>query len=344
MRMLIKGDARAIPLVDGCVQTCITSPPYFGLRQYPDARQIGLERSPDEYVASIVEVFREVRRVLRSDGTVWLNLGDGYAGGGKGGGGSFMAERKDAAWQARSSVNGWRSAPAGMKSKDLLGIPWMVAFALRADGWYLRSEITWCKTAPMPESCCDRPTSATEKVFLLSKSARYYWDADAVRNPVSVAMLGEVADGYNGTATKFFEAAGVQNASTVKSRIIANARKRLDKQRGHSKRHAGFNDRWDQMTKEEQTALGSNMRNWMVLGPDPYPENHFATFPRDLVEPFILAGAPLGGLVLDCFTGSGTVGEMCSRTGRRFVGVDLSYQDLAKQRTAQRGLMFAEAR
>lgn len=356
--MLIRGDARHLPLIDGCVQTCITSPPYFGLRQYPDPKQIGLEPTPDDYIAQLVAVAREVRRVLKDDGTFWLNLGDGYAAGGKGGGGSFMAERKDAAWQSRSAVNGWRSAPEGMKAKDLMGIPWMVAFALRADGWYLRSDIIWAKPNPMPESVTDRPTKSHEYLFLLTKSAKYYYDAAAIYEPYAESTLREADEGYDGLGLKDYAGAGVQNPSDTKRRIIDGI-KRKNEQSG-DRRKEGFNDRWDARTNlhrnaaadaeasgragyQQATGAGRNKRTVWTIPTQPVTDAHFATFPEALVEPCILAGAPMGGLVLDPFTGTGTVGVVAARLGRRFVGVDLSYQDLAARRTAQRGLPLLSA-
>ena len=188
--MIHVGDALTIlrTMPDKSVHCIVTSPPYWGLRDYGVEGQLGLERTPEDYLSRMVEVFREARRVLRSDGTAWVNMGDSYASGGKGGGGSFMAERAEAAWQKRSSLNGWRSAPPGLKHKDLVGIPWRLALALQADDWYLRADIIWHKPNPMPESVTDRPTKSHEYIFLLSKSAHYHYDAEAVR---------EVADPEN---------------------------------------------------------------------------------------------------------------------------------------------------
>lgn len=282
MTCIIGNCLDVLPTIEaGSVQCVVTSPPYWGLRDYGVAGQLGLEATPTEFVARMVDVFREVRRVLRDDGTLWLNLGDSYYGGNKGNSGPLRPGDKQStnigSWSTRRRDSGTLSPTrtggcSDLKVKDLCGIPWRVAFALQADGWYLRSEITWCKRSPMPESVTDRPTSATEKIFLLTKSESYFYDADSVRNPPSVAMLRQVAEGYNGHATKLFEGTGAQDASGVKSRIIEGARKRVDKQRGHSRRHAGFNDRWDSMTKEEQMACGSNMRNYWLVGPEPYPE------------------------------------------------------------------------
>ena len=317
---VIRADARALPLVDGCIDCCITSPPYFGLRDYGHAGQIGLEATPDAYVASLVEVFREVRRVMKDSACLWLNLGDSYAGSGQ---------------RRRNGV----MAVSGYKPKDLLGIPWRVAFALQADGWYLRSDIIWAKPNPMPESVTDRPTKAHEYVFLLTKSARYYYDADAIAEPVSDVMFAQMEQGYDGLGLKDYEAAGVQNPSSVKARIIGNARKRADrfvgnKHNGETSQHSDGSIYTGTFTRNKRTV-------WMIPTM-PYAGAHFATMPEKLVEPCILAGCPLGGLVLDPFLGSGTVGAVAARLGRRLVGTDLSYQPLAQKRTAQRGLMFAQ--
>jgi DNA modification methylase len=355
-------------LPESFVQCCVTSPPYWGLRNYGHEKQIGQEPTPEKFVENLVSVFKEVFRVLRDDGTLWLNLGDSYSSGGRTTqvAPTLRTTAKDSASGKHSNLNGLccrPGSPDNCKPKDLIGIPWMIAFALRSDGWYLRSEITWCKKAPMPESVTDRPTTATEKLFLLTKSPDYYYDSDAVRNPPSEAMLKQVVEGYNGQATKLFEDNGVQNASDVKSRIIANARKRIaaghgggkqnpgngdktfgdgrgnyglrpDKQRGHSSRHAGFNDRWDWMTKEEQMACGSNMRNYWLLGPEPFSEAHFATFPSEIPRRCILAGTKPGDLVLDPFGGSGTTGMVALELARKAILIELNpeYAAMADQR------------
>ena len=220
-------------LPDKSVHSCVTSPPYFGLRDYGHDGQMGLEPTPDEFVAGMVEVFREVRRVLRDDGTLWLNIGDSYA-----------ANRGYQVPDSKHCDVG-NSAPTradklGCKPKDLIGIPWMLAFALRADGWYLRQDIIWSKPNPMPESVRDRCTKAHEYIFMLSKSARYHYDAAAIRTPASAALLQQVRDGYKGQDTKPFAVGGAQPASGTKARIIEGARKKLDKQRGHGRRHEGF--------------------------------------------------------------------------------------------------------
>lgn len=238
----------------GSIQTCVTSPPYWGLRDYGDEGQLGLEPTPEQYVENLVAVFREVRRVLRDDGTVWLNLGDSYASGEIG--------RHDGGREGRTlgKVQGGRMqrrVQSGVKPKDLVGIPWRVAFALQADGWWLRSDIIWAKPNPMPESVTDRPTCAHEYIFLLSKSARYFYDADAIR---------EEDSGLN-SGTGF-----------------------VGRQAGSTNHHPGTGGGG---RKERWIASGSrNKRSVWTITTQPYPEAHFATFPPKLIEPCILAGSP----------------------------------------------------
>jgi DNA modification methylase len=326
-------------LPDQSVQCVVTSPPYFGLRDYGVDGQIGLERTPAEYVEKMVAVFREVRRVLRDDGTLWLNLGDSYAGGGRGGNPPDSPHQKQKT-NAGTVINGMQhrklEVPDGLKAKDLIGIPWRVAFALQADGWYLRQDIIWAKPNPMPESVRDRCTKAHEYIFMLTKSPKYYYDADAIKNPPSDALLKQVAEGYNGADTKDYAESGAQSASGTKVRIIENARKKVDKQRGHSRRHDGFNDRWDQMTKAEQRALGSNKRSVWAVTTKPFKGAHFATFPPDLIEPCILAGSKPGDVVLDPFGGSGTTALVANKHGRNAILIELNpaYATMARKRLA----------
>jgi len=317
-------------LPDESVNCCITSPPYWGLRDYGHSDQIGQEPTPEQYVASLVAVFTEVRRVLRADGTLWLNLGDSYAGGGRGGGSPDCKQRTNVG----SLVAPSPKIP-GLKPKDLIGIPWMVAFALRSAGWWLRSEIIWHKPNPMPESVTDRPTCAHEKLFLLAKSADYYCDMAAIREPASPSLIKQVEEGYNGEALKDYLSASVQDASATKARIIGNARKRIDKQRGHGRRHEGFNERYDNLTPAEQNLLGSNKRNVWTVAPANFREAHFATYPPALIAPCVLAGCPVGGVVLDPFGGSGTTGMVALEYGRRAVLCELNpdYVALIHQRT-----------
>ena len=371
--MIIRADARALPLREACVDCVVTSPPYWNLRDYGTARwdggdescthsknraggissstldggkattnhqqeasyrdrcglcgavrvdpQLGLEPTPDAYVAALVGVFREVARVLKDSGTVWLNLGDSYAGGGgyapnapcnqrRAAGESWGAMNRFAVAQgeARAKANpGY--VPAGLKPKDLVGIPWRVAFALQADGWYLRSDIIWHKPNPMPESVTDRPTKAHEYVFLLTRSARYFYDAAAIME----TAIPESEQRYR-TAFSQFSGGSVVTGQQTRGSQAATV-----------------------------TWTGQrNKRTVWTLPTMPYAGAHFATMPEALVEPCILAGCPLGGLVLDPFLGSGTVGAVAERLGRRWVGTDLSYQPLSKERTAQRGIRFDE--
>lgn len=304
---------------DGSVQCCVTSPPYFRLRDYGMFGQIGLEATADEYVAKLVAVFREVRRVLRDDGTLWLVVGDSYAG-------SWGAQSRGASDNGTSTILGAakrkgsplsgrqiEGAPkrgsrtgtiraAGCKQKDLYGIPWMLAFALRADGWWLRSEIIWSKPNPMPESVTDRPTSAHEKVFLLAKQARYFYDADAIRE-------GAVSDHRSGNGYARDERESYRNAD-------GSAR--------------------GQMSGWDDVGGSRNRRNVWEIATQPFSGSvpHFATFPPKLVEPCILAGSAEGALVLDPFAGSGTTGVVALRHGRSFVGIELSepYCALARRR------------
>lgn len=272
------------------VQTCVTSPPYFGLRDYGVAGQIGLEQSPDEYVSNLVGVFRLVRDVLADDGTLWLNLGDSYA-----------ANRS---WQAPSTKGGPKHSPAqgfegsssrvpvGLKPKDLIGIPWRVAFALQADGWYLRQDIIWHKPNPMPESVRDRCTKAHEYIFLLSKSAKYYFDCDAIKTPLK--------DNNDTTRKK-------------KARF------------GGADKHEGFGTRIHSGREYFGTADGmANKRSVWSVTTKPYKGAHFATFPADLIEPCVLAGSRPGDIVLDPFMGSGTTAQVAVKHGRHYLGCELN--------------------
>ena len=331
--MILQGDCRAsmASLPAKSVHCVITSPPYFGLRDYGVEGQMGLEPTPDEYVAGMVDVFREVHRVLRDDGTLWLNLGDSYANDGKWGGSTGGKATK--ALHGADGL-GRRKVTTGLKPKDLIGIPWRVAFALQADGWYLRQDIIWSKPNPMPESVRDRCTKAHEYIFMFSKQPKYFYDHEAIKTPPSEALLRQVQEGYNGADTKDYVEGGAQSASGTKARIIQKAREKIDKQRGHSRRHAGFNDRWDAMSFDEQRSLGANKRSVWTVAPKPFREAHFATFPPDLIEPCVLAGCPEGGTVLDPFFGAGTTGLVAEKHGRRYIGCELNpaYIDIAKRR------------
>lgn len=263
------------------VHCCITSPPYWGLRDYGVSGQLGLERTPDGYVSHMVDVFREVRRVLRDDGTLWLNLGDSYAANGISGPQGKTGDRANRTFTARTQPK----MALGLKSKDLVGIPWRVALALQADGWYLRSDIIWSKPNPMPESVTDRPTKAHEYIFLMSKSEKYYYDANAISEAaLSPARKREKLNG--------------ESAVDTKSRGFGS--------------HCGT------------YADGRNKRTVWTLATLPTPDAHFATFPIELPETCLKAGCPEGGTVLDPFAGSGTTGLAAIKNGREFIGVELN--------------------
>lgn len=302
---------------DGIVNTCVTSPPYFGLRDYGHAGQIGLEPTPDEFIAKLVDVFREVRRVLRDDGTLWLNLGDSYSNGG----------RKTRDTDDKLGARGMNMRPNdGAKPKDLLGIPWRVAFALQADGWYLRQDIVWAKPNPMPESVTDRCTKAHEYIFLLSKSPRYYFDQGAMKEDAVGKTLHDLTGpGYAAPG----QAPNSGNRKALRSDIESRHRSQI---RGGQSLQAEPDGR-------------RNRRSVWTVATKPYSGAHFATFPPELIEPCILAGAPAGGVVLDPFFGSGTTGEVSQRLGRQWIGCELNpdYKPLQDERLRQPGLVLQEA-
>lgn len=305
------------------VQTIVTSPPYWALRDYGVAGQIGLEDSAEEYVQRLVSVFRDVSRVLKPDGTLWLNLGDSYAGGGnyRGINSENTLTSKQASNRGARGVSqslGALGKDAGVSAKNLVGIPWRTAFALQADGWILRSDIVWAKPNPMPESVTDRPTRAHEFIFLMVKSKTYYYNADAIKEPYAESTLKQARDGYKGRAKKDYVAAGAQNPSDTKRRIIESVRK--NEQSGYP-RKVGFNDRYDE---NPNIGAGRNKRDVWTITTQPFKGAHFATFPEKLVEPCILAGSRPGDLVLDPFCGSGRAGVVALKHGRNFQGIELN--------------------
>ena len=308
-------------------QMCVTSPPYFGLRDYKHPGQIGLEPTVDEYVAGMVEVFRCVWDVLADDGVLWLNLGDSYA---RTGGTDRRVSTSAKVGSTRNTIDqmGDRTqrAPTGLKHKDLIGIPWRVAFALQADGWYLRQDIIWHKPNPMPESVTDRCTKAHEYIFMLTKKERYYYDHHAIKTPMaqsSVDRLSQDVENQKGSDR-------VPGKTNGPMRAVG----KVDKQRGHSRRHAGFNDRWDAMSKEEQSQGGANKRSVWTVATRPYKGAHFATYPPALIEPCILATSRPGDIVLDPFMGSGTTAQVALQHGRQYMGCELNpeYEGLQRER------------
>lgn len=305
-------------LPEGSAQCCVTSPPYYRLRDYGVPGQIGMEATPEEYVAKLVEVFRQVRRVLRDDGTLWLNLGDSYASKPNGPHG-IPKEGSIAPHVSVRTAHARRSGcvPKGFKHKDLIGIPWRVALALQADGWFLRQDIIWHKPNPMPESVRDRCTKAHEYLFLLSKSARYHYDAEAVKE--------KAVRGYAGSTFTSGKTATHQlgRASNLPRRGARDNFKRAASKRAQAipGQHVGTHR---EERQESSYDLGTrNRRSVWTVATRPFSGAHFAVMPAALVEPCIAAGCPGGGVVLDPFLGSGTVGLVARRLGRQYVGIDL---------------------
>ena len=310
---LLTGDCREVlqTLEPESVHCVVTSPPYFGLRDYGVAGQIGLEPTPEAFTAELVRVFAEVRRVLRKDGTAWLNLGDSYANANPGSGGKcVLAGAGRAMTDARYHAN--KRDISGFKPKDLPGIPWRVAFALQADGWYLRQDIIWSKPNPMPESVTDRCTKAHEYLFLLSKSERYHYDAEAIAEPSIYAP---------GKSTEVERAKGYYDG------------------KWSAPSDGSRNDGSFKAIRETR-----NKRSVWEIATNAYSEAHFATFPPALIEPCILAGCPKGGTVLDPFGGAGTTGLVADRLGRNSILIELNpaYAVMAERRIRNDAGMFAE--
>jgi DNA modification methylase len=289
------------------IHCCVTSPPYFGLRDYGLSGQIGLEKTVEEYVEKMMLLFREVRRVLKKDGTLWLNLGDSYARQA----GDDSTKNPDSGMKtgrtgksAELFKPGCNKPPEGLKQKDLIGIPWRVAFALQADGWYLRQDIIWAKPNPMPESVKDRCTKAHEYIFLMSKSPKYYFDAVAIQEEVTSTK---------GNA-KSFRGGG----SYTGGNSFDNSAEKERETSGNTVNESGM----------------KNKRSVWTVATQSYKEAHFATYPEKLIEPCILAGCPEGGVVLDPFGGSGTTGKVANDNGRRAILLELNpaYADLALKR------------
>ena len=289
----------------GSVDCCVTSPAYWGLRDYGESEQLGLEKTPEEYVANLVAIFKEVKRVLKDDGTLWLNLGDSYAGSGKGSSKSYNKDYHDLG-KVHSNI-----IPQNLKAKDLVGIPFRVAFALQQDGWYLRQDIIWHKPNAMPESVKDRCTKSHEYIFLLSKSAKYYYDYEAIKE--------DSAD-------------------------YENSKKRYETELWSGDKHQSGEYSTDR--KKHSTGIKSfdgkrNKRSVWTVTTKSFKEAHFAVFPPDLIEPCILAGCKEGGIVLDPFAGSGTTGLVATNHNRNAVLCELSrkYIAIAKARISQQGSM-----
>ena len=286
---IICGDTLTVlkTLPDECIDCVVTSPPYWGLRDYGVSGQLGLEKNPEEYVTKMVEVFREVKRVLKKEGTLWLNLGDSYNGGGRGGIGCENASIK------QFTNTGTLTMPKvnlveNLKPKDLVGIPWRVAFSLQAGGWYLRQDIIWAKPNPMPESVTDRCTKSHEYIFLLTKSQKYYFDNEAIQE---------------------------------------NSIHKEDPRAGYGRIHYRGKREGYEGTGQENFVIIKEKRNkrsvWTVTT-KPFKDAHFATFPEDLIKPCILAGCPKDGIALDPFSGAGTTALVSKKLGRNYCGIELN--------------------
>ena len=303
-RLILIGDVRQrlAELPDCSVQCVVTSPPYWGLRDYGHDGQIGLEQTPDEYVAEMVAVFHEVHRVLKDDGTLWLNLGDSYFSTTKGTGGMNPETSPKNAIKGKNNFQAFepirvQSGDLPLKQKDLIGIPWRVAFALQADGWYLRQDIIWHKPNPMPESVRDRCTKSHEYLFMLTKSARYFYDTEAIREKA-----------VTGSWEKMPPIGGVKHVDGNDNNTYSGNQPSLDGKR--------------------------NKRSVWTIPTKPFKGAHFAVMPEALVEPCILAGSKQGDLILDPFLGSGTVAVVAQRHARRWVGCELNpeYVNIIEQR------------
>jgi len=299
----LQGDCRKVlpTLPERSVHCCVTSPPYYGLRDYGAEGQIGLEDTPKKYVENMVEVFRLVRKVLRDDGTLWLNLGDSYAGSGKGRNADGTHQEGGKQGTNKGTIIGTlhkTEVPEGLKPKDLIGIPWRVVFALQADGWYLRSDIIWHKPNCMPESVTDRPTKAHEYIFLLAKSERYYYDHSAIAE---------------------------QAVSGLRVREKANGECAIDTKKCGSNSCCGI------------STERRNKRSVWRVATQPYAGAHFAVFPPELIRPCVRAGCPVGGTILDPFGGSGTTALVAEQENRNAVLIELNgdYIRLQKERTAE---------
>lgn len=304
---------REIP--DNSISCCVTSPPYFGLRDYGVAGQIGAEQTPEEYIDKLVEVFREVRRVLRPDGTLWLNIGDSYA---------TRSGNQPPKNTRNSCGHTAKKVPRGYKQKDLIGVPWMLAFALRADGWYLRQDIIWQKPNCMPESVKDRCTKSHEYIFLLSKSPKYYFDAEAISEPIADSSEKRYLQNIEGQEESYRQPN--RNGRAMKAAMPRfGGSKYGDSTSAEARTKSG---------KEYAPRPRKNKRDVWTVSTHGFKGAHFAVFPEELVRPCILAGSPAGGVVIDPFFGSGTVGVVSLKEGRNFIGIEINpeYVDISRDR------------
>lgn len=339
---ILTGDCRDVlrTLPDESVHCVVTSPPYWRQRDYKMAGQLGLEPTPEDYIADLTAIFSDVRRVLRSDGTCWINIGDKWASGGNGGGGKWMVERGHA-WDHAKGAKGWRKPPVGYKDKDLVGLPFMLAFAMRADGWFWRQCNVWAKPNGMPESVQDRSTISHEYVLHFSKRNDYWYDSDAALTPPAPATETRLAQNVDAQAGSARANGGGKTNGPMKAVGRAS-----DKQRGHTRRHAGFNDRWDAKERGDQIANGSNLRSVWWVSPAQYRDAHYAVMPDRIAEICMVAGCPEGGTVLDPFGGAGTTGLVADRLGRNAILIELNpeYAVMAERRIKGDANLLADVR
>jgi DNA modification methylase len=339
---ILQGDCRDVlrTLPDESVHCCVTSPPYWGLRDYGVDGQIGLEQSINEHMAALVEVFRACRRVLRDDGTLWVNYGDAYAGGGNGGGGSFAIDGIANAAHADKNIAGKRGAiryPAGFKPKDRMLLPARLAIALCDDGWWLRDEIIWHKPNPMSSPGRGRTTPAHEMIYMLAKSSRYAFDQESYREPSAVQGWDDgsrVYGGVNKAGANAKHGERTTGRRTGKVKVPGG----WDKgEGGHGTIHRGGRTAAEYV--ETEICDTRNKRSVWTVATKPFGEAHFATFPPDLIKPCILAGCPKGGTVLDPFGGAGTTGLVADRLGRNAILIELNpqYAEIARRRIASDG-------
>ena len=358
------GDCRELlkQMPEQSVQCCVTSPPYWGLRDYGHEDQIGLERTPDDYIQTMVDLFREVRRVLKDDGTLWLNLGDTYSAY-NGGAGPGSRLSKNQTEQRPKLSTGYGLQCKSLKPKDLIGIPWRVALALQADGWWLRQDIIWHKPNPMPESVTDRCTKSHEYIFLMSKSERYFFDSEGIKEDAvcgangSEFHTGKTGEHQQGRSSKKPRGPGNKTHKHTTAYDEGDERHRTKqglvayaKRVRESQPRGSFSGKTEAMADTGQNAFRAivdkrNKRSVWTVTLKPYKGAHFATYPQELIEPCIKAGCPEGGTVLDPFIGSGTTAAVAKRFGRKFVGFELNpnYLALAEKRFVQRGLPFDAA-
>lgn len=374
---ILVGDCRDVlkTLPDESVHCAVTSPPYWGLRNYDVDGQIGLETTLHEHIAATVAVFREVRRVLRKDGTLWLNYGDAYSGGGRGGNPGGSPHQKQRTNAGSLTVRGVKRNP--LKAKDRMLLPARIAIALCEDGWWLRDEIVWHKPNPMPSSVTDRTTPAHEMIYMLTRSSRYYYDADAIKEPmadssVSRLMQPTISTQPGGKKQDQYESAGLNDRSGSRrpNEIVQALAARAGKnERSGDRVRVGFNARWNaseahaRLNKQSEKLVagekwgarhegwhavkdslgGRNKRSVWTVPAAPFPDAHFATFSPALIEPCIKAGSPAGGTILDPFGGAGTTGLVADRNGRNAILIELNpdYAAMAKRRIKSDAGLFS---